>query len=189
MPSNITGRYKKRILDISYISLFCAIITVSSWISVPLGVSVTLQTFAVCACAGILGAARGLLSVALYICLGAIGLPVFTGFRGGLAALAGSTGGYIIGFLFVALIVGLAADIFGRKAPVMAISMTLGVIVCYIFGSLWFWILYTNNTGNIALSQVLLWCVAPFIIPDAIKIALAVFVVGRIGKRTVYKGI
>ena len=176
------NKTKKRLLDMCYISLFCAVIVVCSWVAIPLTVSVTLQTFAICACAGLLGAAKGTLSVVLYIALGAVGLPVFTGFKGGIGALAGNTGGYIIGFIFTALIVGLAVDLFGRKTSVLFIFMSLGIMVCYLFGSVWYWFLYTSGTGNIAFTYILMTCVVPFLIPDAVKIILAVIIVKRVGK-------
>lgn len=75
---------------------------------------------------------RGLISVAVYVLLGAIGVPVFAGFSGGIGVLGGPTGGYIIGFLFTALIVGLMTDFLGRKLWVLAVSMVAGLAVCYL---------------------------------------------------------
>lgn len=176
------NKTKLKLIDLCVISLSCAIICVSAWIAVPLTVSITLQTFAVCACAGLLGTKKGLLTIILYICLGLVGLPVFTGFRGGIGVLFGVTGGYIIGFIFTGLIVGLAADIFGRKMYIMLISMVIGIAVLYMFGSVWYWILYTNKTGSASMKTILANCVLPFIGVDIIKIILASVVVSRLYK-------
>ena len=92
-----------RPVDMAYIALFAVLLTVCAWISVPLPVPFTLQTFAIFAALGILGGRRGTWAVAVYLLLGAVGLPVFSGFRGGLGALLGTTGGYILGFLALAL--------------------------------------------------------------------------------------
>lgn len=168
--------------DMIYISLAAALIAICSWISIPLTVPVTLQTFAVFAVVGLLGLKRGTLAVLLYILLGAVGLPVFSGFRGGFGTLLGNTGGYIIGFIFSAIIVGLITEIFGKKTHVLVASMIAGLIVCYIFGTAWFMYMYTVNTGAVGIMTVLSWCVIPFIIPDMIKIALAVMITKRVSK-------
>ena len=93
-----------RTTDIAYIGLFVAAMAICSWISIPLVVPVTLQTFAVFLAVGLLGGKRGTIAVCAYIFLGAIGVPVFAGFGGGPGALLGQSGGYIIGFIFTALI-------------------------------------------------------------------------------------
>lgn len=156
-------------------AMFVAIITICSWLSFPvLEIAVTLQLFAICCAAGILGMKWGTITVVAYVALGAIGAPVFSGFRGGLAALTGVTGGYIIGFIFTAFIVGGAADLFGRKVLPLILSMILGVTVCYAFGTAWFYLLYTYRTGAIGIGTVLMKCVVPFIVPDLIKIGLAI---------------
>ena len=90
--------------DMIYIAMFAIIIAICSWISVPATVPFTLQTFGVFVTVGVLGGKRGSLSVLVYLLLGVIGVPVFAGFSGGLGVLLGSTGGYIIGLLFSALI-------------------------------------------------------------------------------------
>ena len=108
-----------------------------------------------------------------YILLGAVGAPVFSGFKGGIGALLGTTGGYIVGFLFTALIVGLAVEKFGRSLPVLIVSMVLGILVCYAFGTAWFMVVYARKTGPIGLGTALGWCVFPYLLPDAVKIALA----------------
>ena len=97
----------------AYNALFAVLLTVCAWISVPLPVPFTLQTFAIFAALGILGGRRGTWAVAVYLLLGAVGLPVFSGFRGGLGALLGTTGGYILGFLALALVYWLVTALLG----------------------------------------------------------------------------
>ena len=90
--------------DIAFIALSAALMAVCSWISIPAAVPFTLQTFAVFLTTGLLGGRRSTIAVMLYIFLGAVGLPVFSGFSGGIGHLIGPTGGYIFGFSFTALI-------------------------------------------------------------------------------------
>lgn len=156
-------------------SLFAALIAVGAWISIPTAVPFTLQTLMIFLALGLLGGKYGTVSVALYIALGAFGLPVFSGFKSGVSALLGSTGGYIIGFLLASLLYWLITRAFGEKTLVMALAMTAGLLLCYIFGTLWFATVYSATTGQVSLLTVLSWCVFPFVLPDAAKIALAVF--------------
>ncbi|MBQ9210554.1 MAG: biotin transporter BioY [Clostridia bacterium] len=166
--------------EITYVALSIALIAVCSWISIPMTIPFTLQTFAVCLVTGLLGLKLGLWSVGGYILLGAIGVPVFSGFRGGLGALLGTTGGYIVGFLFTALAVGLAVRRFGRKLWPLILSMVVGILLCYAFGTAWFMIVYARATGPISLGTALGWCVFPYLIPDAVKLTLAALLTLRL---------
>ena len=166
--------------ELTLIALGIALLAVCSWISVPLTIPVTLQTFGVCLVTALLGLKGGLWAVFGFIVLGAVGVPVFSGFRGGPAALLGPTGGYIVGFLFTALIVGLAVKRHGCRLPVLVISMTLGILVCYAFGTAWFMTVYARRTGPISLGTALSWCVLPYLLPDAVKIALAALLTRRL---------
>ena len=95
---------KMQTLDMAYIGLFAVVIAICSWISIPTVVPFTLQTFAVFLAVAVLGGKRGTLAVIVYVLLGAVGLPVFSGFKGGIGVLLNTTGGYIIGFVFSALV-------------------------------------------------------------------------------------
>ena len=170
--STVTATRSKT-YDIVYIAVFAVIMAICSWISIPTTVPFTLQTFGVFIAVGILGGKRGTLAVLVYIILGAIGVPVFSGFTGGVGILAGTTGGYIIGFLFSALVMWLMEKIPGKRSVIQVISMIVGLIVCYAFGTAWFMIMYTRSAGPVGLVTVLGWCVFPFIIPDLIKIVVA----------------
>lgn len=169
--------------DIVYMSVFTAMISICSWISIPASIPFTLQTMGVFTTVGLLGGKRGTLTVLTYILLGAIGIPVFAGLTGGVSVLLGTTGGYIIGFLLSALLMWGIETIMGRNQIALAFSMIAGLIVCYVFGTAWFMLIYTQHSGVIGLSTVLGLCVIPFIIPDLIKIGVALFLTNRLKKR------
>ena len=175
---------KITVRELTWAAMAVALMAVCSWISVPAVlptmVPYTLQTFAVCVTAALLGARLGLWSVGAYILLGMAGLPVFSGFRGGFAALLGPTGGYIVGFLFTALTVGLAADRLGRKTLPLLLSMALGILLCYVFGTAWFVTVYTRSKGPIDVLTAIAWCVLPYLIPDGLKVVLAAVLVRRL---------
>lgn len=162
-----------RTYDMAYIGIFAVVIAVCSWISIPAAVPFTLQTFAVFLAVILLGGKRGTMSVLVYILIGAIGIPVFSGFRGGIGVFLHNTGGYIAGFLLSALIMWAAEGLLGRKLWVQAVSMILGLAACYAVGTAWFMFVYIRSTGAVGVMTVLGWCVIPFIIPDAVKIMLA----------------
>ncbi|MDE6387541.1 MAG: biotin transporter BioY [Lachnospiraceae bacterium] len=164
---------KGKTYDMAYIGIFTVLIAICSWISIPMEVPFTLQTFAVFLAVAVLGGRRGTLSVVVYVLLGAIGVPVFAGFTGGLGIIMNNTGGYIIGFIFSALAMWLIESLFGKKIWVQGISMVVGLLICYAFGTVWFMLVYMRNTGAVGLMTVLGWCVIPFIIPDVVKIVLA----------------
>lgn len=161
-------------LDLAYIGISAAIIAVCSWVSIPTTVPFTLQTFAVFFTLVLLGGKNGFFSVLTYILLGAVGVPVFAGFKGGLGALLGNTGGYILGFLLLAGIYWLATRWISEKLYVKIIALVIGLMVCYAFGTAWFMFLYTKANGPVSLMSVLGWCVFPFLLPDAVKMAVAV---------------
>lgn len=171
---------KMRTVDMAYIALFAVVMAVCAWISIPAAVPFTLQTFGVFLAVGVLGGKRGTLAVVLYLLLGAVGVPVFAGFNGGLGYMLGSTGGYIVGFTLSALTMwGLEAAL-GKKTWVLALSMVLGLLVCYVFGTGWFMVVYGKNIGPIGLMTALGWCVIPYIVPDLVKIALALLLHRRL---------
>lgn len=174
----MNSKYKTQ--DLIYMAIGAALITVCSWITIPFIVPFTLQTFAVFTVVELLGGRKGGLSVLVYILLGAVGLPVFSGFKGGIGALIGTTGGYIIGFLFIALIYQISVNLLGNKIYVRVAAMIVGLIVCYAFGTAWFMVMYTRSSGAIDLATALGWCVTPFIIPDILKLTLAMFVSSKL---------
>ena len=159
--------------DLVLIAQSAAMITVCSWMSIPAAVPFTMQTFGVFLAVGLIGGRRGTAATAVYLLLGAVGLPVFSGFAGGIEHLMGPTGGYLIGFLCAALVMWLMERLFGRSMRVLVISMFAGLAVCYAFGTAWFVISGAKGSGGTGLMAALSLCVFPYIIPDIIKIALA----------------
>lgn len=164
---------KMKTLDMVYIALFACLMAICAWISIPGQIPFTLQTMGVFLAVGLLGGKRGTVAVLVYILMGAVGLPVFSGFAGGLGKLLGMTGGYIVGFLVSALLMWAMEALFGSKKWVLPLSMVVGLIACYAFGTAWFMVVYTSSQGAITLGAVLGMCVIPYIIPDAVKIAVA----------------
>lgn len=164
---------RNKTVDIAQIAMFAAILAICSWISIPTAIPFTLQTFGVFLAVGVLGGKKGTLAVVVYIILGMIGVPVFAGFSGGMQVLLGSTGGYIIGFILSALLMWTMEKIFGKNKAVLLISMILGLLVCYLFGTIWFMTVFAKTSGAIGIWTALTWCVIPYLIPDGIKIAVA----------------
>lgn len=159
--------------DMAYTAVFAVLIAICSWISIPTVVPFTLQTFAVFLAVSVLGGRRGTLSIVVYVLLGAVGIPVFAGFKGGIGVLLNTTGGYIIGFIFAGLIMWLMERLFGRKLWAQLLGMILGMITYLSVGTAWFMAVYLRQTGPVSLGTVLGWCVIPFLIPDIVKMMLA----------------
>ncbi len=179
---------KNNIRNMAMCALCTAIIAVCSQIMIPMTVPFTMQTFAVFCALGILGGKWGTVSVLLYILLGAVGVPVFGEFTGGLGIILGTTGGYIIGFLFSALAYWGITKLFGNGVFVMAAAMAVGLMLCYAFGTVWYMVVYSRDNEAVGLVTALSWCVFPFIIPDAIKISLAILISRRVSKYAGIKG-
>ena len=166
----------KNIKDITFSALFTALMVALSLIYIPLTVPITLQTFAVFLSILVLGSKKGFVSVAVYILLGLVGLPVFSGFRSGFSAILSPTGGYILGLLLIPL--GYALFNFIFKGKLKRISLFIGLIACYIAGSIWYMIFVSESS----FFAVLTVCVLPFIIPDVIKLIFAFILAKRIEK-------
>ena len=180
----MTPQKTNKTKDIVLIALFAVLIVVCSWISIPSVVPFTMQTFAVYLTLNYLGAKRGTVSIFIYLCLGLIGVPVFSNFNSGIGALFGVTGGYMLGWLLSGLVMWLSEKLLGTKIWAQAISMLAGLIVCYIVGTAWFMVVYARNTGPIGIWSALLWCVIPFMIPDLLKLGLALWLSQRLKKIT-----
>ena len=167
-------------------ALFAALLTLCAWICIPVAdVAFTLQSMGIALVLWLLGGKRGSLAILVYLLLGAVGLPVFSGFQGGFGALLGVTGGYLLGFFVWAILYWLLTALGPKTDRFRLLAMVLGLLVCYAFGSVWFMRLYLQNGSAIGLGFVLLKCVAPYIIPDIIKLAAAWLLSKRL-KRFVY---
>lgn len=172
-----------RTVDLAYIALFAVLMAVCAWITIPFVVPFTLQTFAVFLALTTLGSKRGLYAVAVYLLLGAVGLPVFSGFRGGFGILFGTTGGYLTGFLAAALVYHVITAKAGSSRPMIWLACIAGLLACYGFGTLWFWAVYARASAPVGLLTILGWCVFPFILPDLLKLALALWLAPRLQKQ------
>ncbi len=165
---------------IALCGLFAALISICAWLAIPFGqLAFTLQTFAVSLCLYLLGGKLGSIAIFVYLLLGAVGLPVFSGFRGGLGILLGATGGYIFGFLGFGLVYWLVTAFFPKK---QVVAMAAGLAVCYGCGTLWYSLIYLQGAG---FGAILLQCVLPYLLPDVLKIAGAL-ILGKRLKRMTY---
>lgn len=154
------------------IGLFAAIICICAPFSIPIGaVPLSLATFAIYLAAVVLGAKNGTVAVIIYILIGIIGLPVFSGFQGGLGKVFGVTGGYIIGYIPCTFISGAIIERYADKKMAYVVALVLGTLVLYAFGTIWFMV----QSGN-SLIYSLSVCVIPFLLGDVFKIAASTIV-------------
>ena len=164
--------------DITITALMTAVTCILAPLSIPIGpVPISFTNLAIYLSLYLLGWKKGTISYLIYLLLGLVGLPVFSGFTGGPAKLAGPTGGYIIGFIVMAIIAGLVIDNC-HKPLINLIGMIVGTIVCYLFGTVWFCIV-ADYTFKAALAV----CVIPFIPADLIKMIIAMIIGPMIKKR------
>lgn len=156
------------------IALMTAVTCVLGPLSIPLPFSpvpISLTNFAIFLAIFVLRMKNGTISFIIYLLLGAVGVPVFSSFRGGLQVLAGPTGGYLIGFIFLALIMGFALDHFDRKLVPTIIGMIIGMAVCYAFGTVWL-----AKLLSLSFKEGLMMGVIPYLAGDVAKIIIAAIV-------------
>ena len=168
------------IYQLCFIALMSAIMCFMGPLSIPIGaVPISCTNFFILLAVYLLGTRQGTVSCVIYLLLGTVGLPVFSGYSGGLAKLLGPTGGYLVGFIFMALISGLIIETSSYKMPWCSAGMILGVAVSYIFGTVWF-VTLMKCSVLYAVSV----CVHPlFIIGDLAKIVLVELVGRELRKR------
>ena len=157
--------------DLAIIGVFAAVICVLGPLSLPIPISPVPVTFAILAvflASYVLGMKRGTLCVLVYLLIGMAGLPVFSGFSGGLGKLAGPTGGYLVGYIFIALCTGWFADRSNGKPVFAFIGMVIGTAICYALGTAWLAI-----SLDMTFVQALAIGVAPYVLLDVLKMALA----------------
>ena len=165
---------KIRTKQMVLIALMTAVTCVLGPLSIPLPFSpvpISLTNFAIFLAIFVLGMKSGTISFIIYLLLGAVGVPVFSSFRGGFQVLAGPTGGYLIGFIFLALIMGFALDHFDRKLVPTIIGMIIGMAVCYAFGTVWL-----AKLLSLSFKEGLMMGVIPYLAGDAAKIIIAAIV-------------
>jgi len=178
----------QKTIQMAEIALMSAVLCVVSPFTIPVPMSpvpLSLSLFAVYLAAVLLGAKRGTICVLIYVLLGMVGLPVFSGFSGGIGVLLGPTGGYIIGYIPCALLTGVLAERKRlvkteaeqqkrvqrwRKITWNTVAMVLGTLICYACGTAWFLVIMG---GTYTLMQALVICVVPYLIFDITKIFAA----------------
>ena len=166
-------------------ALMAAVLCVLSPLSIPIGVvPIALANLVICFCAWLLGPKFGTLSVAIYLLIGLIGVPVFAGYTAGLSILAGPTGGYLVGYLPMAFIGGLFIEKSHGNPVISGIGLVLGDAVCYVLGTAWF--VFQMQT---TLSYALAVCVYPFIAVDLAKIIVSCIVGALLRKRLEQAGV
>lgn len=159
-------------------ALMTAVICILAPLSVPIGpVPISFTNLAIYLTLYLLNWKQGTISYFLYLLIGFAGLPVFSGFTGGVAKLAGPTGGYIVGFIPMAIIAGLVID-HCQKRWVQFLGMIVGTAICYALGTAWFCI-----QANYTVSTALAVCVIPFIPADLIKMLIAMTIGPEIRQR------
>ena len=170
----------------AYIAVMTVVLCICAWITVPFTVPFTMQTFGVFAALLLLGGRDGTAAIGLYLFLGIVGLPVFSGFSGGVDRLFGPTGGYLIGFLFTGLAHMLAEPLIGKqKYPARIALLGAEYTLCYLVGTLWFMVVYGYRGEPIGFFAALGLCVLPYVLPDLVKIILAELIARRIKKYVV----
>lgn len=156
-------------------AIFAAFMCVTAPWTIPVGVvPITLATFSVYLASATLGWKRGSIAVAIYLMLGFVGLPVFSGFSGGIQKLVGATGGYLVGYIPMAVATGLFADRF-KKAWAYIVGMVAGTAVLYTFGTAWYCIMSGSE-----LIPAIMACVVPFLAGDAVKIVCATVLAAKL---------
>ena len=178
----------------AYVAMCVVLMAICSWITIPATVPFTLQTFAVALCGYSLGCAKGTAATFVYVALGAVGLPVFSGMKGGFSVLVGPTGGYIYGFVGMAALCGLGAYLFlrltKRKGAVMKALGTAaavvcglaGLAVCHVCGTIQFAALTGRTFGEAAMLASV-----PYLAKDVISVVGAFAIGSVISMRVVNK--
>ena len=157
-----------------YASLFAALTAIGAFIKIPIPASpvpITLQVFFVLLAGLVLGSRWAGTGMAVYVVLGIIGFPVFSGGLSGIGVILGPTGGYLIGFIPAAFVTGLIAETFGRSTPVRIGAMIAGISVIYLFG-----VTQLSLVASLPIRQSVVLGVLPFLIGDSIKLAAALIV-------------
>lgn len=166
--------------NITLIGLMAAVMCILGPISFPILVSpvpVSLGLLAVYLTVYILGMKKGTISVCIYILLGLVGLPVFTAFGGGIGKVLGPTGGYIVGYIFLALIMGFFVDKWKTNHVLIFVGMILGTVVLYLFGTLWL-----AKQGSMSFSAAFAAAVIPYVPLDLAKLIITMLVAAPVRK-------
>lgn len=173
---------KMKTKELTLIGLMTAITCILGPLSIPLPFSVVPISFtnlAIYFTVFLLGWKKGTISYLIYLLIGLVGVPVFSGFSGGIGKIAGPTGGYLAGFLLLAIISGLFIEKFRGKIYMYALGMVLGLAVTYLFGTAWL-----SYQLELTFKEGLFMGVIPYIPGDIVKIAAAL-ILGPILRKNV----
>lgn len=174
------SKRRSAVQNMIFISLFATLMCIGAWLHFPSAVPATMQTFVVFVALGLIGCRNTFIMLVVYVLLGALGLPVFSGFTGGFGALTGPTAGFIWGFLLGVPAFYIFEKYARGKKSLMIIGYIIYILIHYIPGALWYCYF---NLGALSLEGIIsssLVTVVPFIIPDAVKLFLAMLVVEKI---------
>lgn len=172
---------KSKVYQMTIIGVMAAVICILGPLSIPIGVvPISFTNLAIYLALYTLGIKKGTISYLIYMLIGFVGVPVFSGFTGGPSKLLGPTGGYIIGFIFMALIAGFFIDKFFDKWYLCFLGMVFGTAICYAFGTAWL-----SYQAHLPANAALAVGVIPFIPGDLTKILIAAFVGPQIRKRLI----
>lgn len=175
---------KMSIREITLVGVMAAVTCILGPLSIPIGpVPITFTNLVIYISVILLGLNKGTLSYCIYLLIGLCGVPVFSGFTAGPAKLLGPTGGYLIGFIFMAVITGLFVEKFRGKLPLYIVGMILGSLINYLFGSLWL-----SYQAGISIPAAFATGTIPFIPGDLLKIVIALIIAPPIRKRLVQAG-
>ena len=160
-------------------ALITALLCILAPLSIPIGpVPISLTNLVLYFSVYIVGFKGATLSYIVYYLLGIAGLPVFSGYSGGLGKAMGATGGYLVGFIFIVIICGIVVEKFKDSRVLHILSMIVSTVIAYAFGTAWFCYITKNTVG-----QALVLCVYPFIIGDLVKMFVAMFLGFEVRKR------
>lgn len=168
---------KNKIKQMTIVSLCSVFLIIGAWITVPFAVPFTMQTFALFLVLFVFGGKLGMFSLLLYIGLGLIGVPVFSGFNSGISALVGPTGGYIFGFVAATALYFASERFFAAGTCNRLVVSFVALMLCYACGTAWY-MLYINSTAGFWSAVTL--CVVPYVVPDIIKITFAYFLAKKL---------
>ena len=166
--------------DIALISVFVAVISVCSFITVPFAVPFTMQVFGVFLSVGLLGMKRGVICIAAYILLGLTGAPVFSSFQGGIQVLMGQTGGFLVGFVIAALVSGFIIDKWAQSFKTVLMSMLCGLLSCYLCGVSWLFAAFNFEFKSVIILTL------PLLVFDVLKVTLAAYLSLKLKKYVRY---
>lgn len=166
----------------SLVAMMTCLLIICSWLTIPAAVPFTMQTFAVFCSLILLGGKSGLTSLMLYIFMGIVGIPVFSGFQGGIGHIVGPTGGYIIGLIAAAVFYRLLEPLFAKGVKIQLVALIGGLLICYLFGTLWFQVFYSIQGVSYTFLMTISICVFPYIVPDIIKLVLAWIISKKVRK-------